>query len=82
MGQVEVDNEQPRQRFRLKCGINDYVPGFEATVRNLVLMQQGHVFDELKTKGHNVARTVTVETGSNRVNCGASTVVDDFGSFS
>jgi len=28
-------------------------------VRNLVLVQKGHSFNELKTKGHNVVRTVT-----------------------
>jgi hypothetical protein len=50
-GPGQVDKEQPRQRFRLKCGINDHVPGVEATVCNLVLIQKG--------EGHNVIKMVT-----------------------
>jgi hypothetical protein len=37
--------------------MNHYIPGFEVTVRNAVLMQKGHS-EELKTKRHNVVRTV------------------------
>jgi len=32
--------------------MNDHVLRFEVTVRNLVLMQKGHAFDELKTERH------------------------------
>ena len=48
-GQAKVDNEQPRRYFRLGFSINDYVPGFVVTVRNVVLMQKSHAFNELKT---------------------------------
>jgi hypothetical protein len=59
MGEVKVDDEQSWRHSRLLFGINDYVPGFEVTVCNVLLMQKGHAFNELKAKGHNVVRTVT-----------------------
>ena len=49
---------QSRRRFRLQFGIDDYVPGSDVTVRNLVLMQKGHTFNELGVQGLNVVRTV------------------------
>ncbi len=51
---------------------------------NLVLMKKGHAFDELKTKGHNIVRTVTELQGlfkgrfpGQRDDCFANTEVDD-----
>ncbi len=39
---------------QLGIDINDYVVGFEVTMRNLVLVQKRHAFNELKTKRHSV----------------------------
>jgi len=48
----------PQQCFQLRYSINHYIPGFEVIVHNLVMMQKGHSFKELKTKQHNVIRMV------------------------
>src|ERR1700760_373485 len=40
-------------------GIDDYIPWFEVTVRDVVLMQKGYAFNELKAKGLDVVRTFT-----------------------